>query len=78
MHVRLYFKVVLYTVFVKRETVAQIAEEDNAGRGSVMLWTLFCLQALGPCIYVDATFTQTTYLNIAADQGIPLYRKDIP
>ena len=40
----------------------------QAGGGSVMLWTMFCWDTLGPGIHVDVTLTRTTYLNIVAEQ----------
>ncbi|MCI4378051.1 hypothetical protein PGIGA_G00211420 [Pangasianodon gigas] len=43
----------------------------QAGRGSVMLWAMFCWETLGPGIHVDVTLTRTTYLNIAADDVHP-------
>lgn len=33
---------------------------------------MFCWETLSPGIYVDATLTHTTYLNIAADQILPI------
>ncbi len=36
----------------------------QAGRGSVMLWAMFCWETLGPAIHVDVT-----YLSIVADHG---------
>ena len=38
----------------------------QAGRGSVMLWAMFCLVTLGPAIHVDITLTCNTYLHIVA------------
>ncbi|KAK3554377.1 hypothetical protein QTP70_023086, partial [Hemibagrus guttatus] len=32
----------------------------QAGEGSVMLWTMFCWETLGPAIHVDVTLTRTT------------------
>ena len=39
----------------------------QAGRGSVMLWSMFCWETLGPAIHVDVTLTCITYLSIGAD-----------
>ncbi len=38
----------------------------QASGGSVMLWTMFCWETLGPAFHVDVTLTCTTYLSIAA------------
>ncbi|XP_053480566.1 intraflagellar transport protein 122 homolog isoform X3 [Ictalurus furcatus] len=46
--------------------------------GSVMLWAMFCLESLGPGIYVDVTLTRTTYQNIAADQVHPFMATVFP
>ena len=35
----------------------------QAGRGSIMLWVIFCWETLDPGIHVDVTLTHTTYLN---------------
>ncbi len=37
------------------------------GKGSVMLWEIFCWEILAPGIHVDVTLTCTTYLKIVAD-----------
>ena len=34
---------------------------------SVMLWTMFCWETLGPGIHVDVTLKRTPYLEIVAD-----------
>ncbi|KAK3525149.1 hypothetical protein QTP86_019533, partial [Hemibagrus guttatus] len=39
----------------------------RAGRGSVMLWAMFCWEILGPAVHVDVTVTRSTDLSIAAD-----------
>ncbi|KAK3556264.1 hypothetical protein QTP70_007073 [Hemibagrus guttatus] len=43
----------------------------QAGRGSVMLWAMFCWETLGPAIHVDVTLTRTTYISIVADHVHP-------
>ncbi|MCI4388573.1 hypothetical protein PGIGA_G00087550 [Pangasianodon gigas] len=50
----------------------------QAGRGSVMLWAMFCWETLGPVIHVDVTLTRTIYLNIAADQVHPFMATVFP
>ena len=50
----------------------------QAGGGSVMLWTMFCWETLGPGIHVDVTLTRTTYLNIVADQVHPFMATVFP
>lgn len=45
----------------------------QTGEGRMMLWEMFCWEALGTSIDVDVTLTcHKTYLNIVADQGHPL------
>ncbi|KAK3523811.1 hypothetical protein QTP70_010172 [Hemibagrus guttatus] len=39
----------------------------RAGGGSVLLWSMFCWETLGPAVHVDVTVTRSTYLSIAAD-----------
>jgi len=39
--------------------------------GSVMRWTMFCWETLGPDIHVEVYLTPATYLNIVADQVHP-------
>lgn len=39
----------------------------QAGGGSMMLWTVFCWETVGPTIHVDVTLTSNSYLNIVAD-----------
>ena len=48
------------------------------GRGSVMLWTMFCWENLGPAIHVDVTLTCTTYLSIVADHAHPFIETVFP
>lgn len=36
----------------------------QAGRDSVMLWAMFCLETVDPVIHADVSLTHTTYLNI--------------
>ncbi|KAK3561931.1 hypothetical protein QTP86_019061 [Hemibagrus guttatus] len=43
----------------------------QAGRGSVMLWAMFCWKTLGSAIHVDVILTRTTYLSIVADHVHP-------
>lgn len=43
----------------------------KAGRGSVLLWTMFYWATLFPGIHADVTLTHNTYLNIVADQVYP-------
>ncbi|MCI4377385.1 hypothetical protein PGIGA_G00202980 [Pangasianodon gigas] len=50
----------------------------QAGGGSVMPWAMFCWETLGPGIYVSATLTRTTYLNIVADQVHPFMATVFP
>lgn len=40
---------------------------SQAGRGSVMLWAMFCRETLVSAINVDVTLTSTTFLKIVAD-----------
>ncbi len=39
----------------------------QSGRGSVLLWAMFCWKTLGLRIHMDVTLTRTTYLKIIAD-----------
>ncbi len=48
----------------------------QAGRGSVMLWAMFCWETMGPGIHV--TSTCTTYLNTVADQVLPFMARIFP
>lgn len=41
-------------------------KKRQSGRGSAMLWAMFCWEVL-----TDVTLTRTTYLNIVADQVHP-------
>ncbi|KAK3522147.1 hypothetical protein QTP70_026962 [Hemibagrus guttatus] len=50
----------------------------RAGRGSVMLWAMFCWETLGPAIHVDVTVTCSTYLSIAADHLHPFMETLFP
>ena len=50
----------------------------QAGRGSVMLWVMFCWETLGPAIHVDVTLTHTTYLSIVADHVHPFMETVFP
>jgi len=50
----------------------------QAGRGSVMLWAMFCWETLGPAINVDVTLTCTTYLSIVADHVHPFMETVFP
>ncbi|KAK3566845.1 hypothetical protein QTP86_004548 [Hemibagrus guttatus] len=50
----------------------------KAGRGSVMLWAMFCWETLGHAIHVDVTLTRTTYLSIAADHVHPFMETVFP
>ncbi|MCJ8733570.1 hypothetical protein PDJAM_G00225080 [Pangasius djambal] len=50
----------------------------QAGGGSVMPWTMFCWENLGPGIHVDVTLTHSTYLNIVADQVHPFMATVFP
>ena len=47
-------------------------------RDSVMLWTMFCWEALGPAIYVDVTLTHITYLSIVEGHVLPFMETVFP
>ncbi|KAK3555298.1 hypothetical protein QTP86_014983, partial [Hemibagrus guttatus] len=39
----------------------------QVSRVSLMIWVVFCWEALGPAIHVNVTLICTTYLSIVAD-----------
>ena len=51
---------------------------ELAGRGSVMLWPMFCRGTLGPAIHVEVTLTRSTYLSIVADHLHPFTETVFP
>ncbi len=58
-----------YAIHLPREETAAVCTIGTRpeGKGSVMLWAIFCWETLGPCIHVDVTLTRITYLKIVAD-----------
>ncbi|KAK3518727.1 hypothetical protein QTP70_009665 [Hemibagrus guttatus] len=70
-------------VRVHRLPVAEMAprctlESSQADGGSVMIWTMFCWESLGPGIHVDVTLTPTTYLDIIAEHVHPFMKMVFP
>ncbi|KAK3532871.1 hypothetical protein QTP70_001156 [Hemibagrus guttatus] len=51
---------------------------SRAGGGSVLLWSMFCWETLGPTVHVDVTVTRSTYLSIAADHVHPFMETLFP
>ncbi|KAK3560711.1 hypothetical protein QTP86_014737, partial [Hemibagrus guttatus] len=50
----------------------------RAGGGSVLLWSMFCWETLGPAVHVDVTVTRSTYLSIVADHVHPFMETLFP
>ncbi|KAK3535233.1 hypothetical protein QTP70_005025 [Hemibagrus guttatus] len=50
----------------------------RASGGSVMLWSMFCWETLGPAIHVDVTLTRSTYLSIVAEHLNPFMETVFP
>ncbi|KAK3538082.1 hypothetical protein QTP70_028642 [Hemibagrus guttatus] len=48
------------------------------GGGSVLLWSMFCWETLGPAVHVDVILTRSTYLSIAADHVHPFMETLFP
>lgn len=46
-------------------------ERKQASRGSVILWTMFCWETLGPGIHLKVPLTGSTYLKSVTDQVHP-------
>ncbi|KAK3535736.1 hypothetical protein QTP70_020983 [Hemibagrus guttatus] len=50
----------------------------QAGRGSVILWAMFCWETLGPAIHVVVTLRCTTYLSTVSDHVHPFMETVFP
>ncbi|KAK3533242.1 hypothetical protein QTP70_013655 [Hemibagrus guttatus] len=50
----------------------------RAGGGSVLLWSVFCWETLGPAVHVDVTVTRSIYLSIVADHVHPFMETLFP
>ncbi|KAK3568332.1 hypothetical protein QTP86_004231 [Hemibagrus guttatus] len=50
----------------------------RAGGGSVLLWSMFCWETLGPAVHVAVTVTRSTYLSIVADHVHPFMETLFP
>ncbi|KAK3572207.1 hypothetical protein QTP86_026064 [Hemibagrus guttatus] len=50
----------------------------RAGGGSVLLWSMFCWETLGPAVHVDVIVTRSTYLSIVADHVHPFMETLFP
>lgn len=58
-----------HITFLEKRTWHQdvLWDKDKPGWSSVLLWTMFCGEILGPGIHMDVTLTRPSYLTIVAD-----------
>lgn len=47
----------------------------HAGGGSVILWAVFCWEALGPALHVDVRLTPPTNFNTVAEEVHPFLER---